>query len=197
MEQLGDGWWDIWLHSGGTRIKERRGRRWDCASTSGTGSVWKTVEVALIWYNSTIWHVSVLRWSTQGVNVISFRGLIFACVILGPCLYTGAHQGWWGSELETPRCGGSSSSPPDLCVLLIPSRLKARLLLDVSASLIREIILPSVNSWEGQRRRFPTAGAVPDFAESSIPIWEGGGGAVAAGECPQVSKFLSKITEIN
>lgn len=32
---------------------------------------------------------------SQKCNLISFRGLIFACVILGPCLYTGPTKGGW------------------------------------------------------------------------------------------------------
>lgn len=72
---------------------------------------------------------------------------------------------------EVRRWGGSLSSPPDLWVLLIPSRLKARVLLDMNASLIIEIIFPSLNSWEGQRRRFLIAAAVQNFTESSNCIW--------------------------
>lgn len=76
-------------------------------------------------------------------KTLTFRGLtqarMFGHARSGHTL-TRAHDcGWW-SEREVRRWGGSLSSPPDLWVLLIPSRLKARVPLDMNASLIREII---------------------------------------------------------
>lgn len=85
------------LHTGGTRITERRGWRWGCTSTSVTGSVWKAVDVKLIWYNSTICHVRVLRWSMQGVPEVQrdqFQRSDLCARDPGAMPLHGAHQGW-------------------------------------------------------------------------------------------------------
>lgn len=85
------------LYTRGTRIKERRGWRWYCTSTFVSGSVWKTVDVTLIWYNSTIWHVHVLRWSMQGVPEVQrdqFQRSDLCARDPGAMPLHGAHQGW-------------------------------------------------------------------------------------------------------
>lgn len=117
------------------------------ASTSVTSSVWKAVHVTLIWYNSTIWHVQVLRSSL-------------------PRLYAAAHKGWLVKRARHTKVRWIIISSTWPLRSADPIALEG-----MNATLIRAIILPSVNSWEGQRRRFPIAVAVPDFAESSIPIW--------------------------
>lgn len=75
---------------------------------------------------------------------------------------------------------------------LSSARLKARVLLDMNASLIREIILPSLNSWEGQHRRFLIVAAVQNFTESSNRIWGWRRCYYRRREFPQGSKFFSK-----
>lgn len=77
----------------------------------------------------------------------------------GPYDYAGPTKGGWWSELETWRWGGWLSSPPDLWVLLIPSRLKAWLLLDMNASLIREIIFAACKLRGGATAPFSRRGS--------------------------------------
>lgn len=113
-----------------------------------------------------IWHARALRWCTQYAGFpksVQFQRFDPCARVrsrtAGPYHYAGPTKGGWWSELETWRWGGWLSSPPDLWVLLIPSRLKAWLLLDMNASLIRGIIFAACKLLGGATPPFSRRGS--------------------------------------